>query len=124
MPEPLDDAQLEELHSDLLSLRDSLVRTSDTTRAHAETVELDQAAMGRLSRIDAIQQQQMAGAQERRNALRLKQVAIALQAWEEDEYGWCKKCGEPVAYGRLKARPETVVCVPCMRELESEFGVR
>lgn len=124
MSEPLTDDQRSELHAALLALRDSLLRTSDTTRAHAETVELDQAAMGRVSRIDAIQQQQMAGAQARRNALRLKQVAIALQAWADDEYGWCKKCGDPIAHGRLAARPETVVCVPCMRELESEYGVR
>ena len=118
MPDELTDAQLEELHADLLALRDSLRKTLATTNQAAETVHLDQTAVGRVSRIDAIQHQAMAQEQLRRNELRLKQVAVALQTYADDDYGWCKKCGEPVGYGRLKARPETVVCVPCMRELE------
>ncbi|MCB9679732.1 MAG: TraR/DksA C4-type zinc finger protein [Alphaproteobacteria bacterium] len=85
---------------------------------HAGTVELDQAAVGRISRVDALQQQQMADAQKRRNELRLKQVAVALQGFEDDEYGACKVCGEPIGYRRLKARPESPACVACMSELE------
>ena len=118
MPDELTDAQVEELHADLLALGVGLRQTLITTNKAAETVHLDQSAVGRLSRIDAIQGQAMAQEQLRRNELRLKQVAVALKTYEDDEYGWCKKCGEPIGYGRLKARPETVVCVPCMRELE------
>ena len=118
MSEELTDAQLDELHAELNELGDALRRTLRSTNEAAGTVHLDQSAVGRVSRIDAIQQQAMAQEQLRRNELRLKQVAVALQAFEDDEYGWCKKCGEPIGYGRMKARPETVVCVPCMRELE------
>lgn len=118
----LTDAQLAELHADLLALRDTLLRTLGTMDEHATTVELDQAAVGRLSRMDAIQQQQMADAQKRRNALRLKQVHVALQTVEEDDYGFCKVCGDPIGYRRLKARPESPACVSCMAELERTGG--
>lgn len=122
--EELTDAQRDELRGDLIRLQAELRTTSETTSQHAETVELDQAAVGRLSRIDAMQQQKMAEAQHRRNQLRLKQLAVALMAFNDDEYGDCKVCGEPIGYGRLKARPESPACVPCMREIEQRASSR
>ena len=116
MAEELTEEQREELRQVLLALREELQRTLVVTAEHASVVELDQAAVGRLSRMDAIQQQHMADAQKRRNELRLQQIAVAL-ADEQDEYGWCKKCGEPIGFKRLKARPESPCCVSCMAEL-------
>ena len=122
MAEELTDAERDELHADLLALRDALGRTVATTAQAAETVQLDQAAVGRVSRIDAIQRQRMAEAQQRRNALRQKQIDVALKYFAEGEYGWCRRCGDPVGYRRLKARPESPACVPCMSALEEERG--
>ena len=120
MAEELTDSQQRELKQDLEDLVASLRQTAATTAEAAQTVHLDQAAVGRVSRIDAIQHQQMAKDQQRRNALRLKQAAVALAAFDDDAYGWCKVCDEPIGYRRLKARPETVVCVPCQAELEKQ----
>ncbi len=119
MSEALSDAERDELRADLLALRDSLSRALGTHEANAQPVELEPAAVGRVSRIDAIQQQQMADAQKRRNELRLKQVAVALVGFEDDSYGDCKVCGEPIGFRRLKARPESPACVACMAELEA-----
>ncbi len=118
MSEELTETQRDELQADLISLRDRLMLTLQTTSELAKTVELDQAAVGRISRIDAIQQQAMASEQKRRNELRLKQIAVALMGFDDDAYGECKKCGEPIDYRRLKARPESPCCVPCMSEME------
>jgi DnaK suppressor protein len=118
MTEELSDAQRAELHATLLSLQEDLRRTLRTTSELAQTVELDQAAVGRLSRVDALQQQAMAAEQAKRYKLRLRQVAVALQTVADDAYGECKKCGEPIGYRRLRARPESPCCVPCMAELE------
>lgn len=118
MAEELTEAERAELHAQLLALRAELQAVLRTTDDLAATVELDQAAVGRVSRIDAIQQQQMAEAQKRRNALRLKQVAVALGAFDDDSYGDCKVCGEPIGVRRLRARPESPACVPCMAGLE------
>jgi DnaK suppressor protein len=113
MPEDLTDSQIEELHSDLIRVQRELQEAIDVHADHASIVNLDQDAVGRLSRIDAIQQQQMAAEIRRRTTLRSKQVAVALGTHGEGEYGWCKKCGEPIGYKRLKAKPESPCCVPC-----------
>jgi len=118
MNEALTDEQVAELHAALLSLQSALEGTLRTTSELAQTVELDQTAVGRISRVDALQQQAMASEQRKRNQLRLRQVAVALQTFEDDAYGDCKKCGESIGYRRLQALPESPCCVPCMSELE------
>lgn len=115
MPDELSKPQYDELVADLRALRDEL-RALLELQHGTEVVELT-TAVGRLSRIDAIQQQAMAQAQQRRYELRFRQVSVALKAVDEDEFGDCKKCGESVGYGRLKAKPETPCCVSCMAEL-------
>lgn len=74
--------------------------------------------IGRVSRIDAIQQQKMAQAEQGRARLRLQAVQAALERVEDEEYGFCCQCGEPVGYKRLWARPESPFCVPCQEMLE------
>lgn len=105
------------------------VRLEDLTREintllsdgakRAQTVELDQAAVGRLSRMDALQQQKMAQAERRRLQTRLKQVGLALRRLSEDEFGECTRCGEFISRKRLAIRPESPLCVRCLTALES-----
>ena len=91
------------------SLRDS--------RGAAQTVELDQ-PIGRLSRMDAIQQQKMVAAGRRNTELRLAQIRSALSLFARDEYGICRKCEEPIRKARLKARPESLFCLGCQHAAE------
>ncbi len=81
----------------------------------SDTVELDQQSVGRLSRMDAMQQQEMARAEARRRTSDLARIDIALKRIEEDEYGWCAECGEPIAYKRLEIDPAAALCVTCAR---------
>lgn len=116
--EALSDAQIEELTRDLSALREHLDRELAAAGAQAKPVELDQSKVGRLSRIDAIQQQSMALEERRRRQVRRQQVTGALAAVEDGTYGDCRSCGEPIGYRRLKARPESPFCVPCTGKLE------
>jgi len=83
------------------------------TEADRAPVELDQSAVGRLSRMDAIQQQAMAAAQSRRRAGRLRAIAAALKRIDEDEFGWCEACGEEIAMRRLELDPAAPRCIGC-----------
>ena len=76
-------------------------------------VELDQTSVGRLSRMDAMQQQAMAAAQARRRAGRLRALENAIRRVEADEFGWCEECGEPIPEGRLEIDPTSTRCVAC-----------
>ena len=76
-------------------------------------VELDQQSVGRLSRMDAMQQQAMAEAQSRRRAGRLRAIEAALKRMATDDFGWCEDCGEEIPLGRLNLDPCAPRCVDC-----------
>ena len=78
-----------------------------------QTVELDQGQQGRLSRIDAMQAQKMAIAQRDRAVQRLERVHNILATTEDEEFGCCGECGEPIPMPRLMARPDSVLCIEC-----------
>ena len=91
---------------------DGLSKTSKSERA---PVILDQQSVGRLSRMDAMQQQSMDLAREERRQQRLGILAAALQRIEADDYGYCLRCDEPIKDARLKIDPAVLTCVSCAR---------
>ena len=103
----------------LLELKAEVETVLRQSQEDAKPVELDQPAVGRLSRMDAIQQQKMAEANRRRQQIRLARIKAALQAIDEDEYGICRRCEEPIAIARLRVQPECVVCLACQASLET-----
>lgn len=80
-----------------------------------KTVMLDQQAVGRLSRMDALQNQAMAQAQARRRQVERQKIAAALHRIDTDEYGFCTQCGDAIAPARLAADPAIALCLECMR---------
>lgn len=72
-------------------------------------------ALGRLSRMDALQGQQMALALKERQRQTLARVENALRALDEGRYGVCRRCGRPIPRERLEARPDSLFCVACAR---------
>lgn len=81
-------------------------------------VELDQSKVGRLSRMDALQQQAMLDAARGRGQRERGRILQALKRLEEGEYGWCVQCGEAIALGRLNFDPATPLCVSCAEQAE------
>lgn len=112
MPQELTDEQRDDLRRRLQEERATLQTALVGADERSETVELD-GSMGRLSRMDALQQQEVAKAQARQARQRLKTVLGALRRIETDDYGWCPDCGELIGYKRLAVRPEAPFCVPC-----------
>ena len=76
-------------------------------------VELDQQSVGRLSRMDAMRQQSMDIAREDRRQARLHVLVAALGRLDEDEYGYCLRCGEDIPVARLDVDPAVTLCVGC-----------
>ena len=111
--------QLEGLRAKLSALREELETTLARSKDASRPVTLDQQAVGRISRIDAIQQQKMVEANRHRQSIRLGQVKAALKAMDCDEFGLCLRCEEPISWGRLQAKPESTICLECQRALEA-----
>lgn len=76
-------------------------------------VTLDQESVGRLSRIDAIQVQSMALAQERRRKVERFAIDAALTRIDEGEFGFCITCGDVISEARLRTNPTIVKCLEC-----------
>lgn len=76
-------------------------------------VALDQQSVGRLSRMDAMQQQAMAAAQERARKRDLVRIEMAERRLADGEYGWCADCGEAIADRRLEIDPMAEKCIRC-----------
>ncbi len=97
----------------LLARRDELTALSEMSADSREAVALDQQSVGRLSRMDAMQAQAMAKANERQRRTELSRIDAALRRIDEDEYGYCQKCGEEIAEKRLAVDPAASFCVDC-----------
>jgi len=106
----LDGKQTREI---LISRREELESLSEGTAEARETVKLDQQSVGRLSRMDAMQQQAMAQAGERARARDLQRIEAALRRIEEGEYGFCAECGGEIAEKRLEIDPMASLCIAC-----------
>lgn len=96
-----------------------LERQAEGQQARSEAVELDQAKVGRLSRMDALQQQAMQDATQIRVTRQLQRLRLALQRIDEEDYGLCLECDEPIAPGRLKIDPAATLCVSCAADLQT-----
>ena len=86
------------------------------TDAALETVELDQTAVGRLSRIDSLQNQSMAKGLRDREIVRHSQIREALIRVEQGSYGICTVCGGAVPFERLFVFPEAPECARCVTQ--------
>lgn len=110
--EELTTPQRRELHARLLELRAELEALLASSAEGARPVDLDQ-PIGRLSRMEALQQQSMVQAGRENARSRLQRVQAALALFERDEYGLCRRCEEPIGYPRLSAQPEAPFCLAC-----------
>jgi len=115
--ETLSRQQRAELAEDLEALVVELRAVVENAREGSRPPDLDQ-PIGRVSRIDAIQQQRMVQAGRQAAQRRLALAEGARRRLEEGEYGECAGCGEDIGFARLKARPETPFCVSCQGHRE------
>lgn len=101
------------------ALRDELERTlgriqrSVTLNGGGRSPDLDQSAVGRLSRIEALQNQGFTKDLQDRERLQLEQVVEALKRIDGGTYGVCADCRKPIRYERLAVFPETRTCSLC-----------
>ena len=114
----LSDQQIADYRELLLETKTELTELLEFTTESAGVVTLDQSKVGRLSRMDAMQQQQMATANKSAYLSRIKKIDLALQSMAQGDYGYCEGCGEVIHPQRLRIRPESLHCVDCKMACE------
>jgi len=97
----------------LLAQRQEILDDSASSEQARQPVELDQTSVGRLSRMDALQDQAMALETDRRRQVELQHIETALRRLEDGSYGVCLTCGDDIAAKRLKIDPTASICIDC-----------
>ena len=110
-----DKLDIDAMRDALWQERTRLGQSSVATSGKRSPVTLDQQSVGRLSRMDAMQVQAMAKAEEARRQQRLRLIEAALRRIDEGEYGYCVACGDDIVPGRLVSDPASPRCVACAR---------
>lgn len=108
------DAYRRRLETEIAQVREALAQAG----LSAGTVTLDQSSVGRLSRMDALQQQAMAMGSQERLSVRLRRIAAALARVDAGTFGRCCQCGHDVEQERLELDATTVFCSDCQEQRE------
>jgi DnaK suppressor protein len=108
------DLDLKDLEQRLKKRRERLAKA----RRPIDPVVLDQSRIGRLTRMDAMQQQAMSSAAARLAQMEESRINTALQRMADGDYGYCVQCEEEIAQKRLEADPSALTCIRCARSLE------
>ncbi len=104
---------LEKARARLDARRHELEELSEMSAEARAPVALDQQSVGRLSRMDSMQQQAMAAAQERRRRNDLARIEMAERRLKSGDYGHCTECDAEIPDGRLAIDPMAEKCVRC-----------
>ena len=114
----MDVNQTQTFKKQLEELKQQLLESEEASKEDTKPVELDQQSIGRLSRMDAMQQQQMYQEQARRRKIQLQKVDGALRRIEAGEFGECFVCGEDISLKRLQFDPTQTRCMDCMESAD------
>jgi len=107
------DIDIDSIRRHLEDARSALLEQSADSQESRATVVLDQQSVGRLSRMDALQGQAMAQAEEERRQLTIRRIDTALARLAQGEFGECIECGEWIAARRLEWDPTVLKCIHC-----------
>lgn len=112
----MDKAEIEKFRLKLIVLRTTLHQLEEELKEAGETVVLDQTRVGRLSRMDAMQAQEMALEAARRRQQQLVKIEGALHRIDSGEFGCCFVCGEEIIVSRLSVDPTSTRCMECVEK--------
>ncbi len=115
----MDKDNLEKIRQLLLEMSSELQAQEKTFKELGKPVELDQTKVGRISRMDAMQSQQMALDASRRRQQQLIKLDSALHRIESGDYGYCFSCDEEIDIRRLLIDPANTLCIECAEKISS-----
>ncbi len=73
-------------------------------------------SVGRVSRMDALQQQAMSQQAARRRTLEKQRLKSALLRLDSGDFGYCLRCEALIAPARLELDPGATLCIACAEQ--------
>jgi DnaK suppressor protein len=91
------------------------------TQVKADIIEIEKMtqpvkpenSLGRISRMDAINNKSVAEASLRNKKAKLTKLNVAIVKIDEEDFGYCHMCKNPIQPMRLMFMPESTRCVRC-----------
>jgi len=109
-------AQIKEIKTIIIEqleyLKEEIVLLKEKTKPIAPDCSL-----GRLTRLEAIGEQQIHEHALRESEKRFNRLSFVLRKVDNEDFGICGECEEEIPYARLKLVPESTICVACANEL-------
>lgn len=72
-------------------------------------------AIGRVSRMDAINNKSVVEAALRKAEEKLNKLKLVLDKVNDADFGLCMRCGNPIPIGRILLMPQSRNCVRCAK---------
>lgn len=98
----------QKIHQEISSTKKTIKELRELTKPIAPDC-----AIGRVSRMDAINNKSVVEASLRQAESKLRNLQRVLSQLGTDEFGVCLKCKQPIPLGRILIRPESLFCVNC-----------
>jgi len=96
-------------------IKTEIKKTRDSVKSYKELTKpiAPENAIGRISRMDAINNKSVNEEALRNAEQKLKNLKITLNNIDEPDFGICSKCNSPIPIGRIMLMPHSRFCVKC-----------
>ena len=98
----------DKIQKKILEMEDEIIRLEDMTQPISP-----ENSLGRVSRMDAINNKSVAEASLRSVRRRYEKLKDAITKIDEEGFGDCVRCKKPIPMARLMFMPESTKCVRC-----------
>lgn len=104
---------------DKADLKSRIIESIESTQIEIEDLKemtrpiSPENAIGRISRMDAINNKSVNEAALRNSEMKLSNLKRAVERIDEPTFGLCIRCKQPIPEGRLLLMPESIKCVKC-----------
>ena len=110
----MDKAQLKEIQEKILSeIKSTQLKVNEYTELCKPIAPEN--AIGRISRMDAINNKSVVEAVLRETKNKMQQLQIMQNKINDADFGACIKCEQIIPFGRLLIRPHSKFCVHCAK---------
>ena len=98
-------------------IKDSILETESKIKEYKNLTKpiSPENAIGRISRMDAINNKSVLEAALREAQSKLIQLKAINKKITSSDFGLCKTCKKSIPFGRLMIRPESQLCVNCAK---------
>lgn len=100
-------------------LKDKILRAMEETRHRISQLEdatqpvAPENSIGRVSRMDAINNKSVAEATLRTARKKLSNLEVALNKVDDPDFGYCSRCKQAIQTARLMFMPQSTRCIRC-----------